>query len=90
MFFEGEGDIGRAAQSAGAEVVFAPRHKSKCSRHNWEGKGKNEKKIMKKIKTIISPSSAFFSVNAVTSFANDEFRKHFRNFLARTFVKDII
>ena len=34
----------RAAQNAGAQVVFAPRHKSKCSRHNWDGKGKNIKK----------------------------------------------
>ena len=38
---------GRAAQIAGAKAAFAPRHKSKCGRHKWEGSvksGKNNEK----------------------------------------------
>ena len=45
-------------------VVFGPRHKSKCGRHNWEEKGKNE---TKKIKN--STDFKFFSVAHSTVFS---------------------
>ena len=38
--------LGTAAQSAGAKMVFALRHKSKCSRHDWKGQKKNVLKIL--------------------------------------------
>ena len=33
--------------SAGVKVVFASRHKSNCSKYNWEGKKKNLKSSFK-------------------------------------------
>ena len=44
----------QGSPSAGAKAVFALRPKSKCSRHNWEGK-------VKKLKKLNSTDLDFFS-----------------------------
>ena len=54
--------------SAGAKLVFAPRHKSKFSRHNWEGQGKNEE--LKINKSRLQSFLFYSSLIAATSIAS--------------------